>query len=59
MKNKHKMLPFIEDMIQYTIDEIHNNTSQIVDNPAMAKDTWLLRDLYWFLYSQKKELMKK
>lgn len=58
MKNNKKTLPFIEDMIEYTLDEIHTNVSDIVKNPLDANNTWLLRDLYWFLVSQKKELMK-
>lgn len=60
MKNKAKMLPFIEDMIQYTKDEIDNNTMLAVNNNGTKhymNDSWYLRNLYWFLISQKKELL--
>lgn len=61
MKNKRIMLPFIEDMIQYTKDEIDNNMVMAVNNNGTdkyIKYSWYLRNLYWFLISQKKELLR-
>jgi hypothetical protein len=57
-----KVLPFLDDLIEYTRDEIYNNVIDSINKDSSSiqrscEDSHYYKDIYYFLHSLKTEII--